>query len=330
MTIARAANVASRTSRLQRTIRVWPIPPFRLDATVAVLRRSMQNPVDRWDGGRYLRVLDLSAGICSVTAEQRGSPERPDLEVTITPNHDDLVRPALRIIRLMLGIDVDLSGLYELAERDARLQRMVEPLRGIKPPRLASLFETLVGAVACQQLSITAGMAILGRLADRFGRRPPAGDTASFAFPRPQELAEASEDELRALGFSRTKARTLQGLSRAIVDRTLDLESLAKEPNATVLARLQALPGIGPWSAEYALLRGLGRLDVFPIGDVGAANALAQRLHLRSTPAPARVREITAPWGQWRGAVYLHLLGLRLIDLGHLAPSSPARVDHTH
>jgi DNA-3-methyladenine glycosylase II len=291
---------------------------------VAVLRRDIRNPVDRWDGERYERVLDLPEGLCRVSARQVGPPESPRLDLDIAAERDDLTRRAIRTIRTMLGVDLDLRGLYALADRDARLHRMVEPLRGMKPPRLASVFEALVSAVACQQLSLTAGMTIMARLADRLGRRPPAGDRGSFAFPRPDALAATSQDELRALGFSHTKARTLIGLARAVVDGALDLDGLAREPNATALARLRALPGIGPWSAEYALLRGLGRLDVFPVDDVGAANALAHRLNMRSTPTPARVREITARWGEWRGAVYLHLLGLRFVDSGQLASSSAA------
>ncbi len=318
----------SRTSRplgvASRTVELRPVPPFRLDATVAVLRRNVRNPVDRWDGERYLRVFDLTTELSAVTVRQVGPLENPRLLLDITVENDALLHLTVRIVRTMLGLDLDLRGLYTLARRDRRLRSMVEPLRGMKPPRLASVFESLVGAVACQQLSITAGMTIMGRLVQRFGRHAEVGDHDAFAFPRADALAGASQDELRGLGFSYAKARTLIGLARDVLGGALDLEDLAKESNDTALARLRAQPGIGPWSAEYALLRGLGRLDVFPVDDVGAANALAHRLDLRSTPTPARVREITARWGEWRGAVYLHLLGLRFIDSGQLAPSPAA------
>ncbi len=231
-----APKRASRSRTAGRTVSLRPVPPFRLDATVAVLRRDIRNPVDRWDGERYERVLDLPEGLCSVSARQVGPPESPRLDVDIAAERDDLVRPALRTIRTMLGVDLDLGGLYALADRDARLHRMVEPLRGMKPPRLASVFEALVSAVACQQLSLSAGMTIMARLADRLGRRPPAGDRGSFACPRPDALAATSQDELRALGFSHAKARTLIGLARAVADGALDLDSLARESNAA-----------GPW-----------------------------------------------------------------------------------
>ena len=83
---------------------------------------------------------------------------------------------------------------------------------------------------------------------------------------------------LKSLGFSANKSRALLDVSSAIRDRRLNLESLVKLDNQVALERLVKLKGVGRWTAEYVLLRGLGRLDIFPGDDVGARKKLAQFL----------------------------------------------------
>src|SRR5205814_501588 len=89
------------------------------------------------------------------------------------------------------------------------------------------------------------------------------------AFPRPVDLASASPAQLRRLGFSGNKSLVILTAARAIVEGRLNLEDLAALDTAEALDHLIALKGIGRWTAQYILLRGLGRLDVFPADDVG-------------------------------------------------------------
>jgi DNA-3-methyladenine glycosylase II len=112
----------------------------------------------------------------------------------------------------------------------------------------------------------------------------------------------------RAIGFSRQKVDALLTLARAIERRDVDLETLSSKHDSTVCAELLALRGVGRWSAEYVMLRGLGRLHVFPGDDVGAQKRLARWLG-RSNPLDyAGVRKAVAPWRPYAGLVYFHLL----------------------
>src|SRR5581483_11175823 len=109
-------------------------------------------------------------------------------------------------------------------------------------------------------------------------------------------------------GFSRQKVRALLTLARGIERGDIDLETLSGKDDATVCANLQSLRGVGRWSAEYVMLRGLGRLHVFPGDDVGAQKRLARWLG-RSAPLDyAGVRKAVAPWRPYAGLVYFHLL----------------------
>jgi DNA-3-methyladenine glycosylase II len=111
-----------------------------------------------------------------------------------------------------------------------------------------------------------------------------------------------------AIGFSRQKVRALLTLARAIERRDVDIEALPGEDDSTVCGQLLALRGVGRWSAEYVMLRGLGRLHVFPGDDVGAQKSLARWLG-RSAPLDyGGVRKAVAPWQPYAGLVYFHLL----------------------
>lgn len=299
-----------------------PRPPFRLDLTAWVLRRRSHNLVDRWDGRTYQRVLVVQEEPVLATVFQTGPPDAPKLQVKITGESLEApdAAPAPKVaLTQMLGLGADLEGFYRFAGQDRRLQALIQPFRGVKPPRFPSVFETLVNALACQQLSLTVGIHLLNRLAADYGPSFPGANGPAAAFPRAVDLAGADPENLRRLGFSRSKGRTLVDLAQGVAQGRVDLKKLDTMDDEEAVKYLEALRGIGRWSAEYVLLRGLGRWRIFPGDDVGARKRLQAWLEL---PEPLDYQEagrLLARWQPFGGLIYFHLLLSHLVEEGYLA-----------
>ena len=192
----------------------------------------------------------------------------------------------------------------------------------MRPPRFPSTFEAVINAIACQQLSLVVGIHLLNRLTERFGPTVSGTRGAFHGFPTPERLAGAEVEELRELGFSRAKSEAIADLARRLTTDDLDLEVLQGEEDALALGRLQALRGVGRWSAEYTLLRGLGRWNVFPGDDVGARNNLQRRFGLEIPPDYAGMQALSQTWALYGGLVYFHLLLDALAEDGSLVPNA--------
>jgi DNA-3-methyladenine glycosylase II len=133
-------------------------------------------------------------------------------------------------------------------------------------------------------------------------------------------------ERLRALQFSRANARALLELSASVVEKEIDLDSLARLDDTAAVARLSALRGVGRWTAEYVLLRGLRRLQIFPCDDVGARNNLGRLLGVKEKLTYEATRRIVDRWRPFAGLVYFHLLVNRLVSLNPaLLPAAGAR-----
>jgi DNA-3-methyladenine glycosylase II len=191
--------------------------------------------------------------------------------------------------------------------------------QGVKPPRFATAFEGLVNGITCQQLNLTVGIIFLNRLAERCGL---AFSLGFYAFPRPQDLARLDPADLRPLGYSSGKARALVEVAQSIVAGQLNLEERAQLDNPECVERLVALRGVGRWTAEYVLLRGLGRTDVFPGDDVGARNNLERWLRLRKKLDYEGVQRVLKAWSGCAGLIFLHLLLKSLDEAGDLGSTS--------
>jgi DNA-3-methyladenine glycosylase II len=227
----------------------------------------------------------------------------------------------------MLGLHVDLGEFYEQAERDRHLGPLVVRYRGLKPPRFPTVFECLTNAVACQQLTLTVGITLLNRLADAYG---PAARDGTRAFPGPTDLDGADARALRQLGWSNAKARAVLELAPRLARGDLDLEKLEAANDDAASLALQDLRGIGRWSAEYTLLRGLGRLGVFPGDDVGARNNLRRIIEVDPGIGYEGIRQTVSRWAPYAGLVYFHLLLDRIDTAGWLQPqSTPSRAGAT-
>jgi DNA-3-methyladenine glycosylase II len=303
------------------------VPPFRLDLTVWTLRRRPDNTVDRWDGQAYRRVLPLPAGPVEVVVTQVGRPEVPRLRIAVEgqPPRSPVKTAVVSALGRVLGLHIDLTTFYQFASRQGQLGQLARRFRGMKPPRFASVFESLINAIACQQVTLTLGIRLLNRLAATYGPALPEGDKAAHGFPRPDDLAGLRPEELRRLGFSRQKGHAMIEVARSISEGRLDLDELVELSDPETVERLRSLPGVGRWSAEYILLRGLGRTNIFPGDDAGARNNLRRWLRLAGPLDYEGVLRTLARWQRFGGLIYFHLLLDRLEEAGYLEAGTQQR-----
>ncbi|WP_437595442.1 AlkA N-terminal domain-containing protein [Sorangium sp. So ce590] len=296
--------------------------PFHLEATVRVLRRPA-NLVEVWEGERYKRVVATGDDLALVEVENRGTIDSPDVRFFVRGGDPSTATIAglERTLRKVLGLDLDPEPLQHVVEAERRLRATALALRGMRPPRFADLFEAFANVIPFQQVSLDAGIAIVGRLVERFGRYLEQGGRRFRAFPTAQAIAEARLDALRRCGLSVVKAESLRHVARAIESGELSERGISSMTTSDALRTLDELPGIGPWSASLVLLRGLRRLDVFPPGDVGALRGLSGLMELRPG---ASLRRSLASFGDRRGYLYFFALGGGLLAKGliHAAPPS--------
>ncbi|MDO5659000.1 MAG: DNA-3-methyladenine glycosylase 2 family protein [Paracoccus sp. (in: a-proteobacteria)] len=144
-------------------------------------------------------------------------------------------------------------------------------------------FGAILNAIVGQQISIHAAAAIAGRL-------EAAGLTDANA------IRAAPDEALRAAGLSASKLRYLRGVAMA----EPDWPALRDLPDAAVIDRLVALPGIGRWTAEIYLAFALGRADAFPAADLALQEAARALYGLEARPSPAALIELAEPWRPWR------------------------------
>jgi len=295
-----------------------PASPFRIDLTVWTLRRRPDNLFDRWDGKTYLRVLIEDDKPFEIAVTQLGESKSPQLRVTLTGRTLTSKTKAFVTAALerLLGIRIDLQKFYRLGKKDKWLKPLVNQFQGMKPPRLLTPFEALVNAIACQQLTLTMGIRLLNRLTEAYGMALKTEAGIVHAFPRPQDLANADIEDLRKMSFSYHKARYLTSISRLIVDGELNLDAIAQLDDKKAVARLCELKGVGRWTAEYVLLRGLGRMHIFPADDVGARNNLQRWLNLSGKMTYDNTRETLSRWDGYGGLVYFHMLSKSLTEKG--------------
>ncbi|MFZ0591592.1 MAG: hypothetical protein WAM39_14095 [Bryobacteraceae bacterium] len=296
------------------------VPPFRLDLTAWAIRRRPENRMDLWDGTTYKRVLTLRGKAVKISATQTAGLTSSRLRVNIRGIDLDSSTKAqiTSALNRLLGRRIDLRPFYCFAKQDSRLFDLTQRFYGLKPSRFPTVFETLVNGIACQQLSLAVGITLLNRLAEARGLPFRGPDETQYSFPTPEQLASAKAPELQKLGFSSNKSRALIELGSALAAGRLDLERLASADDQDAIARLLDIRGVGRWTAEYVLLRGLGRTNIFPGDDVGARNNLARWLKLRKPLDYRGVARISRRWRAYGGLIYFHLLLDRLAEAGCL------------
>lgn len=309
-------NADSSVPRSDESAFLVPVrPPFDLWLTVSALRRlphSLLYPLVE-DELRFVAALSTGARLLGVHMDSSGATSHAlQCRALDGPMSDAEIEEARRLVAWMLNVDCDLAPLLARVEGEEALLALARRLEGMKPPRFASLWEAFCQIVPFQLVSLQAAVATLNRFVDALGPRIEHDGQVYLGAPTPEQVVAAETSQMRACGLSVAKIQTLRGLAERAIAGELDGAVFERLSDAESIARLTRLPGIGPWSAQVALLRGLGRLSVFPAGDSGATRALRQLLADSAHP-DAEAAALLGRLGEWRGYLYFMLLGRRLL-----------------
>lgn len=186
--------------------------------------------------------------------------------------------------RIIETPDCVAEGAAWLAAREPRFAHALDLTGPLPLRRRRDGFEALLDAIVSQQVSVAAADAIWGRL-------KAAGLTG------PRRILAATDEELRACGLSRQKAR----YARALAEARLPYPALRAAPTEEVVATLVEVPGIGRWTAEIYAMFSLGRADVICPGDLALQESARMLFGLGARPTERTLREMAEPWSPWRG-----------------------------
>ena len=270
-------------------------PPYDWESMLSFLARRAIGGVESIDAGAYRRTLRIlrsgreHTGIVTVKRARR----RDSLSVSVSASLAPVLPPVLGRVK----------ALFDLGCRPDEVAAVLGPLSashpGLRLPGAADGFEVAVRAILGQQVTVKAASTLASRFAAAFGDpiATPIGSLERL-FPLPSTVAALEATQISALGVMPPRAAAIVALARAV-----EAGKLRLEPNADLdetLAALRALPGVGPWTAQYVAMRALGWPDAFPHPDVAVLKAMAE-----SNGARALAR--AEGWRPWRGYAVMHL-----------------------
>jgi AraC family transcriptional regulator of adaptative response / DNA-3-methyladenine glycosylase II len=271
-------------------------PPYDWDSLLAFISARAVAGVEAVDATGYRRTLAIerNGALASGWIGVAKSPKRHTLRVDVAASLAPVVPAVLARVRHAFDLACDPAPIA------ARLGTLAARRPGLRVPGSCDGFELAVRAVIGQQVSVAAARTLLGRLTRLFGAPVacPDAEGLTHAFPRADALAAQGTDDLRAVGLTVARARTLQKLAEAMASG-----SLALEPGGDVdrtRAALEAIPGIGPWTSGYIAMRALGWPDAFPDNDLVVMRAMGET---RAARAIAR----SEAWRPWRAYAVMHM-----------------------
>ncbi len=256
--------------------------------TATALRKGLL-----WEGTPACLSVDFAAGVAKAELAVDGN----------VATSGDAALPAM--LRRMLGLTQDVEQFESTYHQHPQLGTLIAHRPGLRVPLTSTPFEALTWAITGQQISVKAAVSIRRNLIISTGLRHSSG---LLCYPQASQVAALAEDDLRQAGFSMSKARTLRTLSQLVASGELPLaEWLLTLPVDEIREQLLGVRGIGPWTVNYALLRGFGWLDGSLHGDVAVRRKLKSLLASPEKVSEAQARDWLAQFSPWRALVAAHL-----------------------
>ena len=289
----RPAENTTGTSTLQLTYR----PPYDWDGILDFLRVRSMKDVEMVTEDSYARTVRLGkyTGWIRVTH----APAKRALIVEFTHSLTTVLPALLGRLRNVFDLTARPDLITAHLMKDETLRPSVAKNPGLRVPGAFDGFELVIRAILGQQITVKAATTIAGRFAEAFGEGivTPYPELTRLS-PLVGPVAAASVDDVAKLGIVSARSKSIIAAAQAFHTGALALDA-GTDPQATI-TRLEALPGIGPWTAQYIAMRALRWPDAFPKEDIAVRNRLGG-------VSAKQAEELSQPWRPWRSYAVLHL-----------------------
>jgi DNA-3-methyladenine glycosylase II len=290
-----------------------------LDVARSLLRFRLwgEDPANHLSDGAFQRAVRVDGRWRGYVLTWAGGPDDTRLRVWVPGARGGRVLDAaLAEVRHICALDLDVASFYRTAARDPTLAGLIPRLYGLRPTLSPEPFEMLVGSVCAQQVNLGFAFTVRARLVRAFGTPVRVNGQTVYAFPEPGTLARVRVSELRRMQLTVRKAEYIVGLARRIVSGELDLAALRTRSNEEVIEALTDVRGLGRWTAEWFLARGLGRGDVCPAGDLAVRKAFARFYNRGRELSEDAIRRRAALWGPHQNVAVHYLLAAQRMEAG--------------
>lgn len=292
---------------LDLSCRVALPPGFRVADVLAFHRRDPQAVAERVEAEALSK--GLRWGGCAARLAIRFAADHAEAELAADGSPGAAAEPLETLVGRMLGLAQPVETFEARHRGHPQIGALIRRQAGLRVPLTATPFEALTWAVTGQQISVLAAVAARRKLILLAGGRHSSG---LACYPDAARVAALDEAALRGAGFSQAKARTLLDLGRLVAAGELPLDDwVAAPPVEEIRTRLLAVKGIGPWTVNYALLRGFGWLDGSLHGDAAVRRGLQRLLGVDEKVTADQARDWLAGFSPWRALVGAHLWALK-------------------
>jgi DNA-3-methyladenine glycosylase II len=291
----------------QGTFRLRPTGPFNFDLSFAFYRRSKFEMVDQFSDRYFIRPLLFGNEPVLIKIPCGNGPSTASFRIEWeSPAEIEDIKGLRQLLTKMFYIDFDIDTFY----RHSLDRVMVELTRryvGFRPILTPDIFESAAWAIIGQQVNLQFAYRLKSRVVEYVNRSFILRGRRYFVFPTAAEIADIDYDTLRSMQFSGRKAEYLLDFAWMVAGGELELESLPDIDYEAAQDKLLAIRGIGPWSANYILMRGAGHRDAFPVGDSGINNAVRVLYHLKEQPKQEYLIELSQCWRPYRSLATFYL-----------------------
>jgi DNA-3-methyladenine glycosylase II len=292
-------------------MKLEPTPPYDFELSARIFSGG-DGQFRAFDDGTFWQMMRVDSGPFLCRIRSMGDVDRPLLNVQTRFVHaaESNGNQVEGKVNALLNLQLDLKPFYRIVSKnDPILAQLALRLKGLKSPRTETVFEALVDSIIEQQISLDVARVLQLRLIKRFGEVAKIDDATYYAFPQPTDLSNATIEEMRNLGLSLRKAEYIRDSAKAVMDGKIDLESLRDRSSAEdVIEYLTNIRGIGPWTAELVMIRGMGRFDAIPADDLGIKRTISHFYFDGKATSASQVRLLASKWGKWRGLASFYLI----------------------
>ena len=301
-----------------KKLTIAALPPFRFDLSSKIFANG-DKQIRNYDDGLFWQVIRVNGKLFLVAVKAEGTVEKPEVSAELKSDRDikeEDIKKAKNIVNTIFSLDLNLNFFYETVKHDKIMSGLNRLLWGLKNPTTSTVFEALVDSIVEQQISMKVATIIENKIIKKFGDILALEGSIYYAYPTPQRLASISIKELRQCGLSFRKCEYIKGASKLITEGKLDLEKLRTySTSEQIIEELDDIRGVGVWTAELTMLRGMQRLEAFPADDLGLRRDISRYYRNGKLISSAEARRIAESWGSWKGLAAYYIVIASMLDI---------------